>query len=154
MRACDPRADPSSARYPPTCAGGRERKKASGSPHPPPKLLEKFSKHVAPWSRKTSFEERKRRVGAELRAGAGREEEQQQGKGVCWRGVVAMESRCFGCRSCQGSARVCQKRSLSQSGLGKKNPLFKSFSASERVRGRRGVPLPRYRPRAANLGPP
>lgn len=147
---------------PPNLLGGRGggREKNSGSSHPPPKLLEKFSKHVAPWSRKTSLEERKRRVRAELRAGAGGEEEeeeerqrQRQGKGVCWRGVVAMESRCFGCRSCQGSACVCKKRSLSQSGLGgggEEHHLFLSFSAS--VCGKGGVP--HCRPRAADLGPP
>lgn len=64
-----------------------------------------------------------------------------------------MQSRCFGCRSCRGSAGLCKKRSFSQPGL-KEHPtrFFKSFSASVCVR--RGVPVPRCRPRAANLGPP
>lgn len=51
--------------YPPSCSREGRRRKASGSPHPLRKLLEKFSKHVAPCSRKTSLEERKRRVRAE-----------------------------------------------------------------------------------------
>lgn len=46
----------------PAPGGGEKEKKASGSSRPPPKLLGKFSKNFAPWSRKTSLEERKRRV--------------------------------------------------------------------------------------------
>lgn len=121
------------ARIPPPLAApqpapggeGVKEKKASGSSRPPPKLFGKFSKHFAPWSRKTSLEERKRRVRAELRAGAGREEE-QQGKGVCWRGVVAMESRCLGCRSRQGSACVCKKQPLSRCRLSR-SPSLREF---------------------------
>lgn len=142
------RIPPALAAPQPAPGGGKKEKKPQDPPARPPN----FSKHFAPWSRKTSLEERKRRVRAELRAGAGREEE-QQGKGVCWRGVVAMESRCLGCRSCQGSACVCKKRPVSRC------RLFRSPSlrVSPRVRrggGGRRVPLPRCRPRAANLGPP